>query len=64
MAISYDNVHTSRNNPEEVYQKYESRTPLEFFGELFKRQNNENLTADDEKILKELISEIWEEEEL
>ena len=64
MAISYDNVHTSQNNPEEVYQKYESRTPLEFFGELFKRQNNENLTDEDEKILKELISEIWEEEEL
>lgn len=63
MAISYDNVHTSHNNAAQVYQKSESRTPLEFFGELFKRQNNENLTAEDEKILKDLISEIWEEEE-
>lgn len=63
MAISYDNVHTSQNNATDVFEKYESKSPLEFFGELFKRQNNESLTEEDEKILKELISEIWEEEE-
>lgn len=63
MAISYDNVHTSQNNIADVFEKSESKSPLEFFGELFKRQNNESLTEEDEKILKDLISEIWEEEE-
>ncbi|MDD6489711.1 MAG: exonuclease SbcCD subunit D [Clostridia bacterium] len=63
MSAVYDNARTSQNNSADVYKKYESKTPLEFFGELFQRQNNENLTDEDKKILENLISEIWEVEE-
>lgn len=61
MSVINDNVHNSGNNRSAVYKKCESMTPLDFFDELFKRQNNENLTEEDKDILENLISEIWGE---
>lgn len=61
MYVNYDNVHNSGNDRSAVYNKCESMTPLDFFDELFKRQNNENLTEEDKDILGNLISEIWGE---
>lgn len=63
MSISYERSNKFIDKISNTAQKAESRTPLEFFDELFTTQNGEPLTDDDRKYLGDLISGIWEEEE-
>ncbi|MBM6828099.1 exonuclease SbcCD subunit D [Anaerotignum lactatifermentans] len=62
MKLDYDNQRTRMDQsicaPEEVEQK----TPLDLFGEFYALQNNQPMSAEQEKIIRELAEQIWEGE--
>lgn len=62
MKLDYDNQRTRMDHsicaPEEVEQK----TPLDLFGEFYALQNNQPMSAEQEKIIRELTEQIWEGE--
>ena len=62
MKMDYDNTRTRNSQNIEEAKDICRKSPLELFGELYKIQNNQPLSEDQETFLKELIEKIWEDE--
>lgn len=63
LRLDYDNCRTRKNQQITVDTVEQQHTPLDYFASLYERQNNQPMRPEQEAFLKQLIAEIWEEEE-
>ena len=61
MKLDYDNKRTRSNNRIDGTENIENKTPLELFDEFYEKQNNQTMSEQQKKFVKELIEKIWEE---
>lgn len=61
MKLDYDNLRTRGSGTVDAIENIESKSPFELFAELFKQQNNQDLSEEQEEIMRNLIDKIWEE---
>lgn len=61
MKLDYDNTRTRRDSTIEVSAGAEEKKPVELFAELFKAQNNTDLSDVQRGFVSTLIAEIWED---
>lgn len=61
MKLDYDNLRTRGSGTVDAIENIESKSPFELFAELFKQQNNRDMSEEQEEIMRNLIDKIWEE---
>lgn len=61
MKLDYDNLRTRGSGTVDAIENIESKSPFELFAELFKQQNNQDMSEEQEEIMRNLIDKIWEE---
>lgn len=61
MKLDYDNLRTRGSGTVDAIENIESKSPFELFADLFKQQNNQDMSEEQEKIMRNLIDKIWEE---
>lgn len=61
MKLDYDNLRTRGSGTVNAIENIESKSPFELFAELFKQQNNQDMSEEQEEIMRNLIDKIWEE---
>ena len=61
MRLSYDNVRTQKQQEIGEVQDVESKSPVELFGELYERQNNQELSGEQLELVQDCIDRIWKE---
>ena len=62
MKLSYDNRRTRMSTEIDAAENAEQKSPLQLFAELYEKQNNAPMSAEQEKFMAELIEKIWEAE--
>ena len=60
MKLSYDNRRTRMNTEIDAAENAEQKSPLQLFAELYEKQNNAPMSAEQECFMAELIEKIWE----
>ncbi len=63
MKLNYDNRRTREQTEILGSQDVENKSPIELFGELYEKQNNQPLEGEAYKFTKELIRKLWEVEQ-
>lgn len=63
IRLEYDNRRTRSNQQITGETGTVAHTPLDYFAALYEKQNNQPMRAEQEDFLKQLIAEIWEEDE-
>ena len=61
MKLDYDNTRTRSAGHVEAETRIQTLSPLELFSQFYETQNGQPLSAEQEQIAKQLISQIWEE---
>lgn len=61
MKLDYDNIRTRGSGTVDAIENIESKSPFELFADLFKQQNNQDMSEEQEEIMRNLIEKIWEE---
>lgn len=61
MKLDYDNLRTRGSGTVDAIENIESKSPFELFADLFKQQNNQDMSEEQEEIMRNLIEKIWEE---
>lgn len=61
MKLDYDNLRTRGSSTVDAIENIESKSPFELFADLFKQQNNQDMSEEQEEIMRNLIDKIWEE---
>ena len=61
MKLDYDNLRTRGSGIVDAIENIESKSPFELFADLFKQQNNQDMSEEQEEIMRNLIAKIWEE---
>lgn len=61
MKLDYDNLRTRGSGTVDAIENIESKSPFELFADLFKQQNNQEMSEEQEEIMRNLIDKIWEE---
>lgn len=61
MKLDYDNLRTRDSGTVDAIENIESKSPFELFADLFKQQNNQDMSEEQEEIMRNLIDKIWEE---
>lgn len=61
MKLDYDNLRTRGSGTVDAIENIESKSPFELFADLFKQQNNQDISEEQEEIMRNLIDKIWEE---
>ncbi len=62
MKLDYDNKRTRHKTEINAAENIETKTPFELFAELYMKQNGSGMSEEQEKFMKKLISEVWEDE--
>ena len=61
MKLDYDNLRTRGSGTVDAIENIERKSPFELFADLFKQQNNQDMSEEQEEIMRNLIDKIWEE---
>ena len=61
MKLDYDNTRTRSVGHVEAETRIQTLSPLELFSQFYETQNGQPLSAEQEQIAQQLISQIWEE---
>lgn len=61
MKLDYDNTRTRSNAVILGDGEAEKKSPLELFSDFYELQNNQPMSAEQEKFMRELIEKIWED---
>lgn len=59
MALSYDNLRTRTISDIGITTSVEDKSPLDLFGELYEKQNGEELSVEQTEYLSSIIDEMW-----
>lgn len=62
MKLDYDNKRTRTNAEINGTADVESKSPLELFSDFYELQNNQPMTDEQERYMRELIEKTWEDE--
>lgn len=64
MKLDYDNLRTQKLQNYNLidYEKIKNDSPFDLFSQFYEIQNNQKMTEEQEKIMKNLIDEVWEGE--
>ena len=62
LKLSYDNTRTRSNTVLDAAADVQRKSPLELFGELYEKQNNQPLSPVQRQYLLGLMESIWEDE--
>ena len=62
MKFEYDNIRSADSTFQADPVDFQSRTPQELFEDLFRQQNNTEMTPKQKELLEKLIREIWGDE--
>ncbi len=62
MKLDYDNIRTRNANSIESFAIVENKSPYEHFSEFYEKLNNQPMNEKQEKFIKGLIEQIWEDE--
>jgi len=62
LSLNYENKRTEFNNEIEA-TAIEHKTPMELFSDLYKQQNNKDLTEEQTEYLQKIIESVWEADE-
>lgn len=62
MKLDYDNTRTRSNTIIDGVETIESKTPLDLFGEFFEKQNNQEMTSEQNDFVNGMINNIWRTE--
>lgn len=60
MKLEYDNARTRTRQEIESSQAVEEKTPLQLFEELYRLQNNQDMSQEQRELARDLIGQIWE----
>ena len=63
MKLNYDNMRTREQTEILGSEDVEKKLPIELFGELYEKQNNQPLEGEPYKFTEELIRKVWEVEQ-
>lgn len=63
MKLDYDNKRTRTNAEINGTADVESKSPLELFSDFYELQNNQPMTDDQKRYMRELIEKTWEDEQ-
>ncbi|MBQ1270234.1 MAG: exonuclease SbcCD subunit D [Clostridia bacterium] len=63
MKLDYDNKRTRHNNKIDSAEAVETKSPIELFGELYEKQNNQPMSDEQTEYILRLIEDIWEVKE-
>ena len=63
MKLDYDNKRTASNKNAAEASSEEFASPLELFSNFYRLQNNQSMSDEQESYIKELVDEIWEDEQ-
>lgn len=63
MKLDYDNKRTRTNAEINGTADVESKSPLELFSDFYELQNNQPMTDEQERYMRELIEKTWEDEQ-
>lgn len=58
MKLEYDNARTRSNNKLDIVNRIEEKTPLDLFKELYELQNNQEVSDEQEKYLRDIFESI------
>lgn len=61
MKLDYDNARTRAGGHITGAEAAETKTPLQLFGELYEKQNNQPMSEQQERLVSQLIDSIWED---
>ncbi|MBR3693847.1 MAG: exonuclease SbcCD subunit D C-terminal domain-containing protein, partial [Erysipelotrichales bacterium] len=61
MSLKYDNKRTRSNTHVGQAEDIESKTPVELFHEFYQKQNNQEMSQEQQAFITQLIEKIWEE---
>ena len=61
MQLEYDNLRTKSTGITEDFEKNEEKSPVELFSELYKMQNNAEMSEIQRNYISEIAEKIWEE---
>ena len=61
LKLSYDNTRTRADQTVGMAEDVQQKSPLTLFGELYEKQNNQPLSAQQSEYLQGLVEEIWED---
>lgn len=61
MKLDYDNQRTRGKAAFTDVGKVEEKTPFDIFGELYEKQNNQEMNEEQKKLIHDLIEKIWED---
>lgn len=59
MQMEYDNVRTRTRQEVGAAEAVEQKSPLQLFEELYRKQNNQDMSAVQKEYVQELVEEIW-----
>ena len=62
MKLTYDNTRTRTSHVIDGAENVQRKSPLQLFGELYEKQNNQPMSTQQEAFVRELIESIWEGE--
>ena len=60
LTLDYDNTRTRTSQEIQAVSEIAKKTPNELFAEFFNKQNNQDMSEDQESLISALIKEIWE----
>lgn len=60
MKLDYDNTRTRTNSRVDGAEDIQRKSPYELFAELYRRQNNRDMSMEQSEYINELIERIWE----
>lgn len=63
MCIEYKNTRTMNSAAVEAVRQAENKSPFEMFEELYKLQNNSAMDEEEKSFIKNIMEEVWEEEQ-
>ena len=60
MKLDYDNRRTRASGQIRGAEQAEKKSPLELFGEFYKKQNGQDMSPEQTALIRDMIEEIWE----
>lgn len=61
MKLDYDNLRTRSSQSMTAWEELERKNPLELFEEMYRLQNNREMSGEQRKFAEEMIEKIWNE---
>lgn len=59
MKVEYENTRTRRSMGVQIAETDRDKSPMEYFVEFYKMQNNQSMTPEQSRVVEDLVEQIW-----